>query len=129
MYNKRKKHCAVIWLKGYYYSNDRNKSILSLAWCQWKGIITFSEENILVSKHKYSIYYILFHMCLQGNQKRNAISLWCWKKKSLVSFVQQKSLNQLYFHQIPLHIIAFYFAIHSVFLTHISTLSCYREWK
>lgn len=64
MYNKRKKHCAVIWLKGYYYSNDRNKSILSVAWCQWKGIITFSEENILVSKHTSTVFITFYSTCV-----------------------------------------------------------------
>lgn len=58
-------------------------------------------------------------MCLQGNQKE--MQLVCdvgGKSSGSFFFFQQKISESVIFHQNFLHIIAFYFAICSIFLTH-----------
>ena len=56
-------------------------------------------------------------MYLQENKKEKQLLCVAGEKKSLVSFVQEKSLNQLYFYQLFLPILAFHFAVHSTTLT------------
>lgn len=81
MYNIRKKYCAVMWLKGYYYSNDRNKSILLLDDVNERGIITISEENIL--QVNTQVQYLL-HFSLHVSKEI--------KEKQLVCVAGEKNL-------------------------------------
>lgn len=59
-----------MWLKGYHYSNDRNKSILSLGWCQRKGIITPSGKNTLLWKHTSAVFITFYSACVSKK-------IWC----------------------------------------------------
>lgn len=120
-----------MWLKGYYYGNDRNKSILSLGWCQWKGIITSSEESILESKHT-SVIFITFYSTFVSKKIWGVgdwqCSLQYWKKNPRFYLFKKTLCNNYISIKFP------FTAEHSIcrlcsVLTRISNVSYYGERK
>lgn len=90
-----------MWLKGYHYMDDRNKSILSLGWCQWKGIITSSGENILVCKHRSAVFITFYSTCVSKKISWwGGGAVWDAEKKSLIFLVRQNFCNNYIFIKI-----------------------------
>lgn len=79
-----------MWLKGYHYRNDRNKSMLSRGWCQWKGIITSSGKNILVSKHTSAVFITFYSTCVSKK-------IWCVRRSGGVQFVMLRGKNHWFY--------------------------------
>lgn len=124
----------------------------AMQWCGWRVIITRMTETKVYChwddvKERVSLLLLGRTLCYGNTQVQYLLhfillvseKIWCaWGlgipfamlRKKIIGFTcSAKSLWQLYFHQIFIHDRTFYIAIYSVFFTHISKVSCYREWK